>query len=180
MLKSCNRTTTTTSTTQSVYKVMTIENPKHLNVSCPVVRDLPVVVSCKIQGCLFSKRDNSMKMNGTTGSSEVGERALKLKGYVGFDQIASQHVNKAVKDGFAFNILCIGKPFTVKTMLTLRPCRNSTASFPEYGYGYGLGTVVIHGAVRYGRQVSIFTVRWSFEVHVVPVEQVRRESARAR
>lgn len=35
-------------------------------------------------------------------------KPLKLKGYVGFDKIASQYVNKVTKDGFAFNILCIG------------------------------------------------------------------------
>ena len=38
-----------------------------------------------------------------------GQRALKLKGYVGFDKIASQLVNKSNKDGYSFNILCIGK-----------------------------------------------------------------------
>ena len=36
-------------------------------------------------------------------------RSLKLKGYVGFDKIASQFVEASTKNGFAFNILCIGK-----------------------------------------------------------------------
>jgi septin family protein len=36
-------------------------------------------------------------------------RSLKLKGYVGFDKICDQFVNRVVKEGFAFNILCIGE-----------------------------------------------------------------------
>jgi septin 6/8/11 len=44
-------------------------------------------------------------------------RTLKLKGYVGFDKIASQYVNKSVKDGFAFNIMCIGETGIGKSTL---------------------------------------------------------------
>lgn len=44
-------------------------------------------------------------------------RTLKLKGYVGFDQIANQCVEKSVKNGFAFNILCIGETGIGKSTL---------------------------------------------------------------
>lgn len=35
-------------------------------------------------------------------------KPMDLKGYVGFDKIADQYVNRSARDGFAFNILCIG------------------------------------------------------------------------
>ena len=37
------------------------------------------------------------------------DRILKLNGYVGFDSIAKQLVKKSIKNGFSFNILCIGE-----------------------------------------------------------------------
>lgn len=37
-------------------------------------------------------------------------RHLDQSGHVGFDSLPDQLVNKAVKKGFDFNILCIGKP----------------------------------------------------------------------
>lgn len=36
-------------------------------------------------------------------------RDLKLSGHVGFDSLPDQLVNKSVSQGFAFNILCVGK-----------------------------------------------------------------------
>ena len=36
-------------------------------------------------------------------------RHLDLTGHVGFDSLPDQLVNKAVKKGFDFNILCIGE-----------------------------------------------------------------------
>ncbi len=42
---------------------------------------------------------------------------MKLKGYVGFDRIANQCVNKSIKSGFAFNILCIGETGIGKSTL---------------------------------------------------------------
>lgn len=40
---------------------------------------------------------------------EANIRTLKLSGHVGFDSLPDQLVNKSVQNGFAFNILCIGK-----------------------------------------------------------------------
>lgn len=34
---------------------------------------------------------------------------MKLAGHVGFDSLPDQLVNKSVQNGFAFNIMCIGK-----------------------------------------------------------------------
>lgn len=50
-------------------------------------------------------------------TSDSGERCLKLKGYVGFDKIATQYVTRAVKEGFSFNILCIGETGIGKSTL---------------------------------------------------------------
>jgi len=35
-------------------------------------------------------------------------RTLKINGHVGFDTLPYQLVNKAVNQGFSFNILCLG------------------------------------------------------------------------
>lgn len=45
------------------------------------------------------------------------QRVLKLAGYVGFDRLAAQYVNKQVKNGFAFNVLCIGETGIGKSTL---------------------------------------------------------------
>jgi hypothetical protein len=37
------------------------------------------------------------------------QRTLKLNGYVGFDLIAEQYVSKQIRDGFSFNIICVGE-----------------------------------------------------------------------
>ncbi|CAF0809831.1 unnamed protein product [Brachionus calyciflorus] len=50
------------------------------------------------------------------GSNE-NERILKLKGYVGFEKLAHQYVNKIVKEGISFNILCIGETGIGKSTL---------------------------------------------------------------
>ncbi|NXG29026.1 SEP10 protein, partial [Dromaius novaehollandiae] len=43
-----------------------------------------------------------------------GYRSLSLSGHVGFDSLPDQLVNKSIKQGFCFNILCIGKYRTVR------------------------------------------------------------------
>lgn len=40
-----------------------------------------------------------------------------MKGYVGFERIADQYVNKMVKDGISFNILCVGETGIGKSTL---------------------------------------------------------------
>jgi septin family protein len=47
----------------------------------------------------------------------TAERPVDLKGYVGFDKLANQFVAKCVRDGFAFNILCIGETGIGKSTL---------------------------------------------------------------
>jgi septin 6/8/11 len=44
-------------------------------------------------------------------------RTLQLKGYVGFDMLASQFVNRTNKEGYSFNILCIGETGIGKSTL---------------------------------------------------------------
>lgn len=44
-------------------------------------------------------------------------RTLKLSGHVGFDNLPDQLVNKAVQNGFIFNILCIGETGLGKSTL---------------------------------------------------------------
>lgn len=46
-------------------------------------------------------------------ANNVEPRSLKLKGYVGFDNIARQYVTESTRKGFALNILCVGKEFKV-------------------------------------------------------------------
>lgn len=45
------------------------------------------------------------------------QRSLQLNGHVGFDTLPDQIVAKAVSDGFAFNILCIGETGLGKSTL---------------------------------------------------------------
>ncbi|NXA40638.1 SEP10 protein, partial [Eudromia elegans] len=46
-----------------------------------------------------------------------GCRSLPLFGHVGFDSLPDQLVNKCIKQGFSFNILCIGETGTGKSTL---------------------------------------------------------------
>ncbi|NXD16264.1 SEP10 protein, partial [Nothocercus nigrocapillus] len=46
-----------------------------------------------------------------------GYRSLPLSGHVGFDSLPDQLVNKCIKQGFSFNILCIGETGTGKSTL---------------------------------------------------------------
>ncbi|XP_062431271.1 septin-10 [Rhea pennata] len=46
-----------------------------------------------------------------------GCRSLSLSGHVGFDSLPDQLVNKSIKQGFCFNILCIGETGTGKSTL---------------------------------------------------------------
>ncbi|KAI6078656.1 Septin-10 isoform X1 [Aix galericulata] len=46
-----------------------------------------------------------------------GYRSLPLSGHVGFDSLPDQLVNKSIKQGFCFNILCIGETGTGKSTL---------------------------------------------------------------
>ncbi|NWX90818.1 SEP10 protein, partial [Nothoprocta ornata] len=46
-----------------------------------------------------------------------GYRSLPLFGHVGFDSLPDQLVNKCIKQGFSFNILCIGETGTGKSTL---------------------------------------------------------------
>ncbi|XP_068782077.1 septin-10 isoform X2 [Struthio camelus] len=46
-----------------------------------------------------------------------GYRSLSLSGHVGFDSLPDQLVNKSIKQGFCFNILCIGETGTGKSTL---------------------------------------------------------------
>ncbi|XP_071600470.1 septin-10 isoform X1 [Heliangelus exortis] len=46
-----------------------------------------------------------------------GYRALSLSGHVGFDSLPDQLVKKAIKQGFCFNILCIGETGIGKSTL---------------------------------------------------------------
>nr|CAX70279.1 Septin-6 [Schistosoma japonicum] len=68
-------------------------------------------------------------------------RTLKLTGHVGFDSLPDQLVNKAISQGFVFNILCVGETGIGKSTLleTLfnqklfqpiyaRPCRSQVES----------------------------------------------------
>jgi hypothetical protein len=70
--------------------------------NCGLVRILKPELSKATRENGLDSSVNSKNANGN------GSRDLKLRGYVGFDKIASQFVNKQVKDGFSFNILCIG------------------------------------------------------------------------
>lgn len=40
-------------------------------------------------------------------------RNLTLSGHVGFDSLPDQLVSKSVQNGFIFNIMCIGKWFSI-------------------------------------------------------------------
>ncbi|CAH8561257.1 unnamed protein product [Heterobilharzia americana] len=44
-------------------------------------------------------------------------RTLKLTGHVGFDSLPDQLVNKAISQGFVFNILCVGETGIGKSTL---------------------------------------------------------------
>ena len=44
-------------------------------------------------------------------------RTLDLTGHVGFDSLPDQLVNKSVRKGFAFNMLCIGETGIGKSTL---------------------------------------------------------------
>nr|XP_025952727.1 septin-10 isoform X2 [Dromaius novaehollandiae] len=46
-----------------------------------------------------------------------GYRSLSLSGHVGFDSLPDQLVNKSIKQGFCFNILCIGETGIGKSTL---------------------------------------------------------------
>ncbi|XP_021270108.1 septin-10 isoform X2 [Numida meleagris] len=46
-----------------------------------------------------------------------GLRSLPLSGHVGFDTLPDQLVNKSIKQGFCFNILCIGETGSGKSTL---------------------------------------------------------------
>ncbi|NXE52502.1 SEP10 protein, partial [Casuarius casuarius] len=46
-----------------------------------------------------------------------GYRSLSLSGHVGFDSLPDQLVNKSIKQGFCFNILCIGETGIGKSAL---------------------------------------------------------------
>ena len=59
----------------------------------------------------------SFTSSSSSSSLSTSSRTLKLKGYVGFDKLAAQHVNKTVKDGFAFNVMCIGETGVGKSTL---------------------------------------------------------------
>ena len=42
------------------------------------------------------------------GDAMPGDRILKPREYVGFDKIAHQYKKKSIREGFSFNIMCIG------------------------------------------------------------------------
>uniref|UniRef100_A0A8B9C8T6 Septin n=3 Tax=Anser TaxID=8842 RepID=A0A8B9C8T6_9AVES len=52
-----------------------------------------------------------------TACQNDGCRSLSLSGHVGFDSLPDQLVNKSIKQGFCFNILCIGETGTGKSTL---------------------------------------------------------------
>ena len=70
--------------------------------------------SCK---ALLAKELASSSSSSSSSNNNNNIRSLKLKGYVGFDRIANQCVNKSIKSGFAFNILCIGETGIGKSTL---------------------------------------------------------------
>lgn len=53
--------------------------------------------------------NGSSNGGGCSAADKSSPRSMHLRGYVGFDKLAKQFVSKSVKEGFAFNILCIGK-----------------------------------------------------------------------
>ncbi|CAL8084514.1 unnamed protein product [Calicophoron daubneyi] len=56
-------------------------------------------------------------------------RTLKLSGHVGFDSLPDQLVNKAISQGFAFNILCVGETGIGKSTL-IETLFNQKFDFP--------------------------------------------------
>jgi hypothetical protein len=84
------------------------------NVNPSLVRILKPDALTSPKPCQVKENGNSNTnakkrvQNGRGGGGGGNLRELKLKGYVGFDKLATQFVSKQVKDGFSFNILCIG------------------------------------------------------------------------
>ncbi|XP_021270116.1 septin-10 isoform X3 [Numida meleagris] len=56
-------------------------------------------------------------MAGARQPQNDGLRSLPLSGHVGFDTLPDQLVNKSIKQGFCFNILCIGETGSGKSTL---------------------------------------------------------------
>ena len=65
-----------------------------------------------------------------TGSSSSQPRNLNLNGHVGFDSLPDQLVNKAVRGGFTFNVMCIGETGLGKSTLMDTLFNTSFESMP--------------------------------------------------
>ncbi|XP_026705332.1 septin-10 isoform X4 [Athene cunicularia] len=63
------------------------------------------------KSCLLSDRINYLI------TQNDGYRTLSLSGHVGFDSLPDQLVKKSIKQGFCFNILCIGETGVGKSTL---------------------------------------------------------------
>lgn len=72
-----------------------------------------------------------MPSSSATGSSSPSQpRNLNLNGHVGFDSLPDQLVNKAVRGGFTFNVMCIGETGLGKSTLMDSLFNTSFESMP--------------------------------------------------
>ena len=72
-----------------------------------------------------------MPSSSATGSSSSFQpRNLNLNGHVGFDSLPDQLVNKAVRGGFTFNVMCIGETGLGKSTLMDSLFNTSFESMP--------------------------------------------------
>ncbi|CAG0890072.1 unnamed protein product, partial [Cyprideis torosa] len=105
---------------------------------------------------------------GRSGGKE-NERTLTLTGHVGFDTLPDQLVEKAVKNGFTFNILCIGETGIGKSTLMdslfnttfeTQPSSHNLSSVKLRGHTYELKEnnvalkLTIVDTVGYGDQIN--------------------------
>jgi len=68
--------------------------------------------------CQNSKRVNNLNSSQTHSAPKKQQvRYLKSKDHVGFDSLPDQLVNKAISQGFSFNLLCIGETGIGKSTL---------------------------------------------------------------
>jgi len=77
---------------------------------------------------LNSAMPSSSSATGSSSSSQP--RNLNLNGHVGFDSLPDQLVNKAVRGGFTFNVMCIGETGLGKSTLMDSLFNTSFESMP--------------------------------------------------
>uniref|UniRef100_A0A8C3JNA7 Septin n=1 Tax=Calidris pygmaea TaxID=425635 RepID=A0A8C3JNA7_9CHAR len=65
----------------------------------------------------FSEKDSGTRTSNLFISKNDGYRTLPLSGHVGFGSLPDQLVKKSIKQGFCFNILCIGETGSGKSTL---------------------------------------------------------------